>query len=171
MTTLRAEEIMNIFLRTKFTFTILLIFFFWIGLSGCSSTQDDMTGWEKGSQYNKLYNAKEAERLKGVIKKFVEITPLPGMATGTGFILDDEGEETLVHLCPKSFATAKETGLKKGLQVKVKGCFAEIGDDFVFMASKVKRTEHSEFKVRLTSDGTPFWTMSDEQLAKERASQ
>jgi hypothetical protein len=36
------------------------------------------------------------------------------------------------------------------------------------MASKVKKGDHYEFKVRLTKDGTPFWTMSPEELARER---
>jgi len=39
----------------------------------------------------------------------------------------------------------------------------------VFLASKVKKGESYEFKGRLTMDGTPFWTMTPEQLAKERA--
>jgi hypothetical protein len=38
------------------------------------------------------------------------------------------------------------------------------------MASKVKQGEHFEFKVRLTKDGTPFWTMSEDELARELAS-
>lgn len=46
----------------------------------------------------------------------------------------------------------------------------EIDGKVVFMASKIKKGTDWEFKVRLTKDGTPFWTMSPEQLAKERAS-
>jgi len=34
----------------------------------------------------------------------------------------------------------------------------------------VRKGDSPEFKVRLTKDGTPFWTMTPEQLAKERAS-
>jgi hypothetical protein len=33
----------------------------------------------------------------------------------------------------------------------------------------VKKGESQQFKVRLTKDGTPFWTMTPEQLARERA--
>jgi hypothetical protein len=36
------------------------------------------------------------------------------------------------------------------------------------MASKVKKGDSYEFKVRLTKDGTPFWTMSPEELARLR---
>jgi hypothetical protein len=37
------------------------------------------------------------------------------------------------------------------------------------MASKIKKGEDFEFKVRLTKDGSPFWTMSPEELERERA--
>ena len=52
------------------------------------------TGWEADSEYNSYYNAKELDRIKGVITKFVEITPLPGMAPGTALYLDEgDGEK------------------------------------------------------------------------------
>lgn len=133
---------------------------------------DDIKGWEVGSEYNDLYNPKERDSIKGTIVKFVKITPLPGMAEGTGLILDEGGGDTvLIHVCPKSFATGRETGLKRGDWVKIKGAWADIGDDTVFIAAKIKKDSGYSFKIRLTSDGTPFWTLSAERLAKERASE
>jgi len=128
-------------------------------------------GWEAGSKYNSYYDHKEMDKLKGVIKKFKKVTPLPGMEPATAFILEEGDEEILVHLCPQSFADAKETGLRRGVKTKVKGSWAYINEQDVFMASKVKQGEHFEFKVRLTKDGTPFWTMTKEELAREKASQ
>lgn len=155
---------------TTLLFTLLTTISLILLSSTCYS-QNDITGWEKGSEYDNLYNPKDRDQLKGVIKKFLTITPLPGMVSGTAFYLEEaEDEMTLIHLCPESFAKAKETGLKKGSKVKVKGSWAEIDDEFIFLASKVKKGDHFEFKVRLTSDGTPFWTMSPEELAKERSS-
>jgi len=52
--------------------------------------------------------------------------------------------------------------------VKVKGVLAEIDEKEVFMASKIKKGDYFELKVRLSSDGTPFWTLTDEELVKER---
>ena len=63
----------------------------------------------------------------------------------------------------------RKTGIRKGEKVHVKGVFAEINGEDVFMASKIKKGADWELKVRLTKDGTPFWTMSPEQLAKERS--
>ena len=136
-----------------------------------SQEQDGLKGWEADSEYNNFYNAKELDRIKGVITKFVEVTPLPGMAKGTALYLDEGGgEKILVHICPSAYAEPDKTGLRKGVETKIRGSWAYIDEQDVFLASKIKQGEHFEFKVRLTSDGTPFWTMSPEQLAKELAS-
>jgi len=135
------------------------------------SKAGDIKGWEINSKYNSYYDYKELDSLKGILKKFKKVTPLPGMAPGTAFILQEGDESILVHLCPQSFADAKGTGLRRGAKTKVKGSWAFINDQDVFMASKAKQGEHFQFKVRLTKNGTPFWTMTPEELAKERASE
>lgn len=127
-------------------------------------------GWEKDSPYNKYYNFKERDSLKGKILQFKEVTPLPGMTAGTAFILEEGGEKILVHLCPVAFSSPNETGIRKGIKTKVSGCWAVIDGQDVFIAAKVKQGDSFEFKVRLTTDGTPFWSLSPEELAKESAS-
>lgn len=137
------------------------------------ATADNKTsdGWEAGSEYNQLYDPKERDQIKGDIVKLITVTPLPGMAPGTALILDEGGgDKVVVHICPESFASGREIGLKRGEWVKIKGAWAEIGDETVFIAAKIKKDGGFSYKVRLTSDGTPFWTMSAELLAKERAS-
>lgn len=133
--------------------------------------ENNHKGWELGSKYNSYYNYKERDSLKGIITKFKKITPLAGMQPGTAFLLDEGGEKILVHLCPWDYASPKETGIRTGIQAKVKGVWAEIDGQDVFMAAKVKQGDNFQFKVRLTKDGTPFWTMGAEQLAKELKSQ
>lgn len=129
-------------------------------------------GWEIDSEYNKLYDPKERDSMKGVVLKFVEVKPMPGMAVGTAFWFKDRGgDKVLVHLCPAAYASSKEVGFRRGDKVKVKGTWVDIDGEDVFFAAKVRKGEHFEFKVRLTSDGTPFWTMTPEQLAKERKSE
>ncbi len=132
-----------------------------------SIAEDSYKGWEKDSEYNSLYNYKERDSLKGKLLKFKKITPLRGMDEGTALILLEGDEEILVHLCPWNYADPKETGLRKGVKTKVKGAWAVINDEDVFIAAKAKQGNDFEFKVRLTKDGTPFWTMSAEELAKE----
>lgn len=130
----------------------------------------DFDGWEIDSEYNDLYNPKERDSIKGDIAKFITVTPMKGMAPGTAFLLDEGGgDEVIVHVCPEAYATGRETGLRRGDWVKVKGVWADVGDESVFLAAKIRKDNEYVFKVRLTSDGTPFWTMSPERLAKEKA--
>jgi hypothetical protein len=130
----------------------------------------DITGWELDSEYNKLYDQKERDNIKGDIVKFITVVPMEGMAPGTAFILDEGGgDKVVVHVCPESYATGRETGLRRGDWVKVKGAWADVGDETIFMASKIRKDNDYAFKVRLTSDGKPFWTMTAEELAKEKA--
>lgn len=139
-----------------------------IGVTWAAGGKVDMKGWGVNDPYNLLYNAKEYEKFKATVVKVTEVVPMPGMSPATALEVREGSETILVHLCPVWFAKPSEVGFKPGDKVTIKGCWAEINGKDVFMASKVKKGETYEFKVRLTADGTPFWTMSREQLAKER---
>jgi hypothetical protein len=142
-----------------------------LGAVGVVKAQDqpDLAGWGKGSEYNKSYQASEFDEFKGTVEEITEIKPLPGMAPGIGLkVKDQDGDMVAVHLGPKAFVKVDSIGLKKGDRVKVKGAWAQIGGTEVFIASKVKKGENIELKMRRTKDGMPFWTMSPEELAKEK---
>jgi hypothetical protein len=98
---------------------------------------------------------------------------MAGMSPGTGMIVRerDSDEDVVVHICPTWFIKPGETGLKPGDVVKIRGSWAEIDGKDVYMASKIKMEDYFSLKVRLTKDGTPFWTMPPEQLAYERSQQ
>jgi hypothetical protein len=89
------------------------------------------------------------------------------MSPGVALEVREGSETIMVHLCPVGYAKPSEIGIKPGDKVSIRGCWAEVGGKDVFMAAKVKKGETFEFKVRLSKDGTPFWTMTPEQLAKE----
>ena len=138
--------------------------------SAFAGDQKDMGGWELDSNYNKFYNAQEVDRLKGIVKKVMTVVPIKGMALGVALLFEEsKGDATLVHICPEWYLGRKQIGLKKGDKLKIKGAWAEINDEFVFMASKIKKGDYFELKVRLTKNGKPFWTMGPEELAKETA--
>lgn len=154
----------------KRTFFLLGLLFFlstFIG-SPFAVCAEEKKGWGDADEYNQYYNLKELDKLKGRVESFKEVEPLPGMSKATVLILDEDGDKIVVHLCPVWYAKAKDTGIKRGDKVKIKGSWAEINGEDVFIASKVKKGEHYEFKVRLTSDGKPFWNMTQEELARER---
>ena len=131
----------------------------------------DMGGWELDSPYNRLYRLTERDQFKGIVKGFGIVTPFEGMSPGVALtVLDRENELITVHLGPRWFIDPGQTGIKKGDNVKVKGVWAEIDGEDIFMASKIKKGEFFEFKIRLTRDGTPFWTMTKEEITRERSS-
>jgi len=130
----------------------------------------DLTGWEKGSAYDKFYDAREPDTIKGRVDDIIDITPLPGMAKGLGLLVRDkkDGKVETVHMGPKDFVDLSRIGLRKGDAVKVYGVWATIGDKDVLMATKVKKDDDQELKVRRSKDGMPWWSMSPEELAKEK---
>ena len=130
----------------------------------------DMQGWGIDDPYNQHYNVKEFEKLRAYVVRVKEAIPMPGMSPATVMEVR-EGDETIeVHICPTWYKKPKDIRVKKGERIKIKGVWAYINGKDVFMASKIKKDPDFEIiKVRLTKDGTPFWTMTPEQLAKELA--
>ena len=150
-------------------FTILVLIF---GIFGFSYTQaeekQDMQGWEIDSPYNKLYDVREFEKIRAWVIRVKEVVPMPGMSPATALDVREGSDVFEVHLCPTWYRKPSEIRLKKNARIKLKGVWAEINGRDVFMASKVKKDPDIEIiKVRLTKDGTPFWTMTSEQLAME----
>lgn len=92
---------------------------------------------------------------------------MPEMSPGTIMIVRCGGRLIDVHICPTWFAKPGDIGIKKGDRVKIKGSQAEIAGKDVFMASKLKKENYYEFKVRLTETGKPFWTLTLEEVVKE----
>ena len=93
---------------------------------------------------------------------------MPGMSPATALDVREGAYVYEIHLCPTWYRKPSDIRLKKNARIKLKGAWAEINGKDVFMASKVKQDPDFEIiKVRLTKDGTPFWTMNSEQLAME----
>ena len=128
----------------------------------------DMKGWGIDDPYNKLYDVREFEKIRCYVVRVKEVVPMPGMSPATALVVREGAYEYEVHLCPTWYRKPSEIRLKKNERIKLKGVWAEINGKDVFMASKVKKDPDTEIiKVRLTKDGTPFWTMTPERLAME----
>ncbi len=128
----------------------------------------DMQGWEIDSPYNKLYDVREYEKIRAWVVRLKEVVPMPGMSPATALDVREGAYIYEVHLCPTWYRKPSEIRLKKNDRIKLKGVWAEINGKDIFMASKIKQDPNTEIiKVRLTKDGTPFWTMTPQQLAAE----
>jgi hypothetical protein len=128
----------------------------------------DMKGWGINDPYNKLYDVREFEKVRCYVVRVKEVVPMPGMSPATALVVREGAYEYEVHLCPTWYRKPSEIRLKKNERIKLKGVWAEINGKDIFMASKIKKDPNTEIiKVRLTKDGTPFWTMTPERLAME----
>ena len=128
----------------------------------------DMQGWQIDSPYNMLYDVREFEKIRAWVIRVKEVVPMPGMSPATALDVREGSDVFEVHLCPTWYRKPSEIRLKKNARIKLKGVWAEINGKDIFMASKIKKDPDIEIiKVRLTKDGTPFWTMTPEQLAME----
>ena len=148
-------------------FSITLSFI--IGMSWVQAEeQRDMQGWGIDDPYNKLYDVREFEKIRAWVVRVKEIVPMPGMSPATALDVREGAYVYEIHLCPTWYRKPSEIRLKKNERIKIKGVWAEINGKDIFMASKIKKDPNTEIiKVRLTKDGTPFWTMTPQQLAKE----
>ncbi len=133
----------------------------------------NIKGWEKGGEYDRLFDPKEADSMKGNVVRIMEITPFPGMAPGIGLEVEDKTDKTVevVHLGPKDFVDLDTIGLKEGDRVKIVGAWAEVDGQDILMAVKVKKGENTQLKVRRTRDGYPYWSMTPEQRRAEQTGQ
>jgi hypothetical protein len=128
----------------------------------------DMQGWGIDDPYNKLYDVREYEKIRAWVVRVKEVVPMPGMSPATALDVREGSDEFEVQICPTWYRNPSEIRLQKGARIKLKGVWAEINGKDVFIASKIKKDPDIDIiKVRLTKDGTPFWTMTPEQIAKE----
>jgi hypothetical protein len=128
----------------------------------------DMQGWGIDDPYNKLYDVREYEKIRAWVVRVKEVVPMPGMSPATALDVREGSDEFEVHICPAWYRKPSEIRLQKDARIKLRGVWAEINGKDVFIASKIKKDPDIDIiKVRLTKDGTPFWTMTPEQIAKE----
>ena len=160
-------------MRTKFkrflSLTTLVLISVTLGFSYTQAEEKrDMQGWEIDSPYNKLYDIREYEKIRAWVIRVKEVVPMPGMSPATALDVREGSDVFEVQLCPTWYRKPSEIRLKKNERIKLKGVWAEINGKDVFIASKIKKDPDIEIiKVRLTKDGTPFWTMTSEQVAME----
>ena len=129
----------------------------------------DMGGWGLNDPYNTLYDVKEFEKMRAWVKKVKTVVPMPGMSPGVALDVYEGSADFEVHLAPVWYLKPGEVGIKQGDRIKIKGAWAEINGEDVFIASKIKKGDYWELKVRLTKSGKPFWTMTPDELDRERA--
>jgi hypothetical protein len=129
--------------------------------------QHEMKGWGVEDPYHKHYYVNKFESFKARVVKIKKVVPMPGMSPAVALDVKDGDKIIEVQICPTWFIRPNEIGIKKGDRIKIRGVRASINGKEVFMASKIKKGDYFQLKVRLTSDGTPFWAMIRQEVTRE----
>ena len=162
---------MNIRFASSATFALIVAVTFVLSTGvGVAEEKKDMQGWGIDDPYNQHYDVREFEKIRVWVVRVKEVVPMPGMSPATALdVVENVGSKPFeVQLCPTWYRKPSEIMVKKNNRIKLKGVWAEINGKDVFMASKIKKDPDIEIiKVRLTKDGTPFWTMTPERIAQE----
>ncbi|EMG38497.1 hypothetical protein PCS_00125 [Desulfocurvibacter africanus PCS] len=125
-------------------------------------------GWEKGGAYDRHYNPAKHETLKGELLGYEKIRPLPDMSPGLAAKLRTrDGKTVIAHLGPETYVGFLPEVIHPGANLKLKGAFATIAGQSVFMASKVRNAEIFELKLRSTSHGAPYWDLDRAEMIEE----
>jgi hypothetical protein len=140
-----------------------------IGIMGVRAEEPpDMKGWGEEDPYHKHYDVNKFESFKARVVKIKKVVPMPGMSPAVALDVKDDNKIIEVQICPTWFIRPNEIGIKKGDRIKIRGVRANINGKEVFMASKIKKGDFFQLKVRLTRDGRPFWTMIPKEITRER---
>ena len=140
-----------------------------LGIIGARAEgQQDMRGWGVEDPYHKYYDANKFESFKARVLKIKKVVPMPGMSPAVALDVKDGSNIIEVQICPTWFIRPDEIGIKKGDKIKIRGVRANINGKEVFMASKIKKGDYFQLKVRLTKDGRPFWTLIPHEITRER---
>ncbi len=156
---------MFIHFTSKMRSGILLLAFVSISASSVlAEEKQNMGGWGVDDPYHGHYQLVKFEKFKAKVLKVKEVIPMPGMAPGVALDVKHGSKIIEVQICPTWFARPDEIGIKKGDRVNIRGVRAVINNQEIIMASKMKKENYFELKVRFTKDGIPFWTMTPDEV-------
>lgn len=113
-------------------------------------------GWGSGGQYQRLYDPKTVETVKGDIEKVERITPMGGMSAGIHLLLKTDKETVSVHLGPEWYLSQQEVQLAPKDKVEVKGSRVTINGKPALIAAEVVKGDEV-LKLRDDS-GVPAWS-------------
>lgn len=133
---------------------------YWSALGYVSPSQqqqaDAQSAWAPGSDYNKQFNAKEVETIKGTVESVGTFEPHRGVREGLRLrVKTDSGRFITVHAGPQWYAQQQGFALKSGDQVTITGSRIKHHMRTVLMASEIQ-SDGKTLQLR-SKTGEPMW--------------
>ena len=139
-------------LRVALAFTALALQW---AIAIAAPTVPGLTGWERGSAYDRLYDPNYEVVAPSTVLKVETFVPSEGMAPGLRAFVVTGPESLWVHLGPVLFLEAQDVKLAAGDHILVTGAHVRVNGERVILASHVEkdgRTAHLR-----DATGRPEW--------------
>jgi hypothetical protein len=113
-------------------------------------------GWGPGSAFDRMYDPKTAETIKGTVVGVDRVAPMKGMGAGLHLAVKTDAETISVHLGPTWYLENQDVKIQPGDAVEVKGSRVTMAGKPALIAAEVKKGDET---LRLRDEtGVPMWT-------------
>lgn len=123
---------------------------------GQQAQQQAAGGWEKDSQYGRLFEPNAVQTVSGTVTATRRRAPMPGMASGVELMLrSEDGNNLTVHVGPAWFIDRQPNPIAPRDRVEVTGSRVELEGAPIIMATRIRRDDRV-LELR-EEDGSPVW--------------
>lgn len=133
----------------KFYLTAVLVLFF-------AENMYSQNGWGPGSNYNRLYDTKTIETIKGQVISIDQISPEKNMSAGIHLLLNTENGNISVHLGPAWYIDNQDIQISKNDNITVTGSKVTYNNSQIIIAKEVVKGDQV-LKLR-DDNGYPLWS-------------
>jgi len=113
-------------------------------------------GWGLGGAYNRMYDSKTVETVRGEVVSVDTITPAKGMSYGIHLTLKTGTETVSVHLGPAWYIENQDVKIEPKDAVEISGSRITFEGKPAILASVVKKG--SEMLLLRDENGIPVWS-------------
>jgi hypothetical protein len=113
-------------------------------------------GWGMGSAYNRMYDPKTIETIKGEVLSVDQVTPAKGMRAGIHLMVKTDKDTISVHLGPSWYIENQDVKILPKDTLEITGSRITFQGKPALIASEVKKGEEI-LKLR-DENGVPLWS-------------
>jgi len=112
-------------------------------------------GWGMGGQYQRMYDPKTVESVKGTVESLETPVPMRGMHHAVIITLKTDKGTIPVHLGPAWYIERLDVKIQKGDTIGVRGSSVEFNGQHIIIAAEVQKG--SQILTLRDDKGVPVW--------------
>jgi hypothetical protein len=112
-------------------------------------------GWGMGGNYQRMYDPKTVESIKGTVDSFETPAPMKGMHHAVILVLKTDKETIPVHLGPEWYIERLDVKIQKGDSLEVRGSRVSFSGKPAIIAAAIQKG--SQILTLRDDKGIPVW--------------